>query len=122
MQTASVRDPNRVLNSGNSCQGFYRTRPLTEFRLLRDSENFSCGLACNKLISVIFVCCVGCRRKCDSLYHAAMDDSGHVQMDRQLYMCDAVWKDDMERALEMLEKGASINARGGSVCVLIENV
>ena len=47
-----------------------------------------------------------------------MDDSG--QLDRQL--CDAVWKHDIERALEMLEKGASVNARDELVCVLIENV
>ena len=47
-----------------------------------------------------------------------MDDSG--QLDRQLH--DAVEEDDIERALELLEKGASVNARGGIVCVLIENV
>ena len=47
-----------------------------------------------------------------------MDDSG--QMDRQL--CDAVQKDDIVRALEMLEKGASVNARDRYVCVLLENM
>ena len=48
-----------------------------------------------------------------------MDDSG--QLERQLYY--AVRKDDIERALELLEKGASLNAPGGFVvCVLIENV
>ena len=47
-----------------------------------------------------------------------MDDSG--QLERQLY--DAVEEDDIERALELLEKGASVNARGVFVCVLIENV
>ena len=47
-----------------------------------------------------------------------MDDSG--QLGRRLY--DAVWEYDIERALEMLEKGASVNARDEFVCVLIENV
>ena len=47
-----------------------------------------------------------------------MDDS--EQLDLELYY--AVWKHDIERALEFLEKGASVNARGGFVCVLIENV
>ena len=47
-----------------------------------------------------------------------MGDSG--QMDRQLR--DAVKEDDIERALELVEKGASVNARDGIVCVLIENV
>ena len=48
-----------------------------------------------------------------------MDDSG--QLDRQLY--DAVEEDHIERALELLEKGAYVNARGGFVvCVLIENM
>ena len=46
-----------------------------------------------------------------------MDDSG--RLDRQLF--DAVEEDDIERALEFLEKGASVNAQG-DVCVLIENV
>ena len=47
-----------------------------------------------------------------------MDDSG--QLDRQLY--DAVYTHGIERVLELLEKGASVNARSGVVCVLIENV
>ena len=47
-----------------------------------------------------------------------MDDSG--QLDRQLW--DAVWKDDIERALQLVEKGASVYARVEYVCVLIENV
>ena len=47
-----------------------------------------------------------------------MDDSG--QLDRQLN--DAVEEDDIERALELLEKGASVNARDELVCVLIKNV
>ena len=47
-----------------------------------------------------------------------MDDSG--QLDQQLY--NAVCNDDIERALDFLGKGASVNARNHLVCVLIENV
>ena len=47
-----------------------------------------------------------------------MDDS--EQLDQQLY--DAGSKDHVERALELVEKGASVNARDVYVCVLIENV
>ena len=37
-------------------------------------------------------------------------------------MYDAVEKDDIERVMELLEEGASVNARDVWVCVLIENV
>ena len=37
-----------------------------------------------------------------------MDKSGDI-LDRQLW--DAVWEDDIERAKQLLDKGASVNAR-----------